>query len=334
MTATLAVIDSTKDAYAAIDAVDLAGNDTVYQQFYFAPHFIFVPPAPFEFGKVLVGSDSCKRITLTNTSTSPLELSDVSLANFSLFTISPTVINRTLAPGDSVQLQLCFAASDTLHSFDSLIVNTGCVSLHYPIVGLGVTPLIFAGDLNFSTVMVGDTECQPLTIRNIGDAPLIIYPNSLLLDTIDFSFPDSNQFPDTILAGSSITIEFCFHPHASGPAQTLITWPTNLTGVYAHQRKDTSLLSGNGTESGVNSTPASIPLALSISPNPTSGSTQISLSGAPSANVEIFDVLGRHVASFRVMGSYEWWTGGLPAGTYIVRAAAQGAVVSKRVVKQ
>ena len=76
------------------------------------------------------------------------------------------------------------------------------------------------------------------------------------------------------------------------------------------------------------------PLALTISPNPTSGSTQISLSGAPSANVEIFDVLGREVTNFHIEGYYEWQTSLLPAGTYIVRASIGGAVVSKRVVKE
>ncbi len=40
------------------------------------------------------------------------------------------------------------------------------------------------------------------------------------------------------------------------------------------------------------SVPAPIAISLSISPNPTSGDVSISIEGAPSADVEIFDVLG------------------------------------------
>jgi hypothetical protein len=75
-------------------------------------------------------------------------------------------------------------------------------------------------------------------------------------------------------------------------------------------------------------------LALSIFPNPASGAATISLTGAPSANVEIFDVLGREVASFSVAGSYEWQMSALPAGAYIVRAEVGGSVLSRRVAKE
>lgn len=77
-----------------------------------------------------------------------------------------------------------------------------------------------------------------------------------------------------------------------------------------------------------------LPLALSISPNPASGSAIISLTGAPSAKVEIFDVLGREVTNFHIEGYYEWQMGALPAGAYIIRASIGGAVVSKRILKR
>jgi hypothetical protein len=75
-------------------------------------------------------------------------------------------------------------------------------------------------------------------------------------------------------------------------------------------------------------------ISLSIFPSPVEDMTTILLSGAPSADVEIFDVLGREVDRFRVDGSYDWETGGLPRGTYIMRIAMDGRVVSKRVTKR
>jgi hypothetical protein len=79
-------------------------------------------------------------------------------------------------------------------------------------------------------------------------------------------------------------------------------------------------------------------ISLSVSPNPTSGDVNIFLSGAPSADVEIFDVLGREVDYFQINGSYEWETGGLPTGTYILRANENGPgnsqPITKRIVKE
>ncbi|MFI5202096.1 MAG: T9SS type A sorting domain-containing protein, partial [Candidatus Kapaibacterium sp.] len=98
----------------------------------------------------------------------------------------------------------------------------------------------------------------------------------------------------------------------------------------AGNRLDTCLsLTNAGVEAAANRA-----FALSVAPNPSSGSVTISLTGAPSANIEIFDVLGRQVANFRVAGSYEWQTGLLPAGAYIVRASIGDAVVSKQMLKR
>jgi hypothetical protein len=60
----------------------------------------------------------------------------------------------------------------------------------------------------------------------------------------------------------------------------------------------------------------------------------IFIEGAPSANVEIFDALGREVDHFQVNGSYDWETDGLSAGTYILRASAGSQLLSKRIIKR
>ena len=99
-------------------------------------------------------------------------------------------------------------------------------------------------------------------------------------------------------------------------------------------------LAGNKTDTCFSFAPSGVAssapehMMLLVSPNPASGTATISLHGAPSANVEIFDVLGREVTNFHIEGYYEWQTGLLPAGAYIVRASVGGAVVSKRMLKQ
>ena len=92
-----------------------------------------------------------------------------------------------------------------------------------------------------------------------------------------------------------------------------------------------------GTTASV-SVPATPTISLSVSPNPTSGDVSIFIEGAPSADVEIFDVLGREVDRFSMNGSYEWETDGLPSGTYIIRANENGPgnsqPITKRIVKE
>jgi hypothetical protein len=86
-------------------------------------------------------------------------------------------------------------------------------------------------------------------------------------------------------------------------------------------------------------TPAQIePILLSIFSSPVENMASILLSGAPSAEVEIFDVLGREVDHFEMNESYEWETSALPSGTYIVRAVVNGSsdvqTITKRIVKE
>jgi Secretion system C-terminal sorting domain len=80
--------------------------------------------------------------------------------------------------------------------------------------------------------------------------------------------------------------------------------------------------------------PQQTPLTISIYPNPASGDVTIFMEGTPSADVEIFDVLGREVDHFQVNGSYDWETSGLPTGTYIIHANENGPGNSQPIVKR
>ncbi|HET6401416.1 MAG TPA: choice-of-anchor D domain-containing protein [Candidatus Kapabacteria bacterium] len=336
MTATLTVNNPAEDAYAAIDAVDLAGNDTVYQYHYSAPKISFSPSASYNFGPVLVDADSCQHVTITNVqSAGAFNAESDSIAGIAkggTFTVTPQTL-RPIPDSSSISLDICFHPADTgMVSIDSLYLISECATFVVPVTGTGVTPLIYATDLDFGEVDSGQTKCLPLTIRNPGKAPLTITSSDFVNDS-NFSVDAGQLFPITIPPGASIHIECCFHPQSWGSFSQLVTFLNLNPTAFQHSIKDTSLLTGKSVKSGIRSSSANLPLSLSISPNPASGAATISL-GAPSAKVEIFDVLGREVASFRVAGSYEWQMGALPAGTYIVRAAAGGMVVSKRVVKE
>jgi hypothetical protein len=83
----------------------------------------------------------------------------------------------------------------------------------------------------------------------------------------------------------------------------------------------------------VNSVP-SVPISISVFPNPTSGDATIQLTGAPDAEVTVLDVLGRTVDQFRLEGSRVWQASSLAPGTYIVRASIGDVIVCRRVNKE
>ncbi len=332
----LTVLDPAKNAYAAVWTTDRAGNDTVYQYTYTAP--ALQPPSGTvrDLGTIIAGTDTCIAFDWSDTLTGAiLTLSNARMigTDTALFGGSPQDFPVSLLPNTIYAEDFCVSATDTVDAFDTLVVTVdGCAEFRYPLRANVVTPLILASDLNFGEVNIGDTLCKPLSIRNPGKAPLVIFASQLLADNTDFSFTE--LLPDTIPPGGSIVLELCFHPVAAGSLQGEIGWRTNLTALYQNSLKDTSLLTGVGGTSGVNQTIGEEPIALSIGPNPASQIATISLMGAPSANVEIFNVLGREVASFRMSGSYAWNMGALAAGTYIVRAEAGGSVLSRRIIRR
>ncbi|MFI5202097.1 MAG: choice-of-anchor D domain-containing protein [Candidatus Kapaibacterium sp.] len=304
----------------------------------YTPPSITFSPSNVILLDTVVGTQECSKVTLDLKSigdVSSAMVLDSILDNSSFFKVSTVPsLPAELKAGDSVIFDVCYTPQDTNLFIDSInVIIAGCIDTAIFFQAQGLTPLIYATDLDFGEVDSGQTKCLALTVRNPGKAPLII-SNAILPDTTDFSFLDANVLPFSLAPGRSIQLIICFHPRKAGAIQTTMRWGTNLEAPFTHSIKDTSLLSGNGFASNVNPLPQSVPFSLSISPNPASGAATISLTGAPSANVEIFDVLGREVANFRVAGNYEWQMGTLPAGTYIVRAGAGGTIVSRRVVKE
>ena len=77
------------------------------------------------------------------------------------------------------------------------------------------------------------------------------------------------------------------------------------------------------------------PLEISVHPNPSAGIFSISLSEpSTNANVEVLDILGHRVDSFRLDRTYDWDAGRLSSGTYIVRVTIGSGTISKRIIKE
>ena len=279
----IVINDPTQNAYAALYVVDRAGNDTVIELHYLAPT-VTVSPKTFDLGRVVVGQQACQTFTIKvlATGASPVDtigvpswmLNDMSNYGNDPTKKSPTFswssstkLPAALKVGDSVVISVCFAPTDTMDigknligatapykaygRFDSLITRIGCGFDTIPVIGKGITPIIDASDHDFGTVPIGSSKCEQVSVKNIGNAPLILDKNWKLHNNPDFTFQDQTKLPDTILPGITKKYTFCFSPVGSGVSNSQQDWGTNIPNEYARQKKDTSLLVGRAVQPGL-----------------------------------------------------------------------------------
>lgn len=310
----LTLIDGSKNAYAAVWTTDRAGNDTVYEYYYTAPKLIETPKSPLAINSVWATTDSCRNIVLRNLADSDLIITSAYLDTVGTFKLSSIPSNVTLHPGDTLTLRICFTPPDTMAYSDTLRILVGCIQSQYTLLGTGVIPQIIADNLDFGNVLVGDTLCMPLTIRNPGKLPLVIDKN-WLLNNPEFSFKDASRLPITILPGKSATLNFCFHPDSTGPMWGRQDWGTNLLDPFKHSIKDTSSLLGFGRQPGlewdrptqsftVECDTQTIRMTLLNSSPPATGSV---------LNVSKVDVEGADSAEFTIVNTQK---GTLPWGLF------------------
>jgi hypothetical protein len=147
---TMSVIDPRTDAYAAIYAVDRAGNDTVYEYRYASPvqKLAIDPSPPYYFDSVKVGGDSCMTITVSDTSSLPLFISNVNLTGYSAYgtlSLQPALTDTLLLPRSSAKFNLCFTPKDSIAAVDlGFQVHLGAcdsvLSMSYSVSGKGFIP--------------------------------------------------------------------------------------------------------------------------------------------------------------------------------------------------
>jgi len=250
---TLQLTDPATEGYAALYAVDRAGNDTVYEFHYYPPQITFTPLPSYDFGEVILDHDSCRTITVANIQAAGDFLADSSIvigtATGGTFTATPQHWSAIHA-GESAPLTICYHPTDTgLASIDTVYLISHCVPYPMVVTGVGITPLIYAPDLDFGSVDSGKTLCKPLVIRNPGEAPLRITSQDLVSDP-DFSIDPATQFPIVIPPHGSATVQFCFHPQHWGTFSKLVTYFNQNPDRFKHSIKDTSLLTGRALPAG------------------------------------------------------------------------------------
>ncbi len=155
--------------------------------------------------------------------------------------------------GDTLAITVCFNPKDTAVHIDTLLFTTACVKAPVTLIGPGGTPLIYATDHNFGSVAVGDSKCDTISVKNVGNLPFTLTNNFLLHNSVDFSIMPSSLalLPKVLNPGDSIVLSFCFSPTAVGAISTTVDYLTDIKAPYTENIKPFTTLSGKSVVLGV-----------------------------------------------------------------------------------
>ena len=246
-----------KDGYAPLLVTDNKGNSKFIELFYKAP-FVTLTPDNQDFGGLLLHQDSCTNFIFKNTSKKGGQNFHVSDAKLKLdngyFKITNTNpgLPVDIAPGDSLVITACFTAKDTNTRRDTILLVTDCFTNPIELQGHGLTPLIWADNHDFGTLLLDSTKCDTVRVKNVGNAPLVL-TTQWVLQTLspNFTFADAAILPKTLQPGQSILLHFCFTAKQLALDSNVQNWGTNLEDPYKHSIKDSSILYGKGVKPGV-----------------------------------------------------------------------------------
>jgi hypothetical protein len=204
-----------------------------------------VSASSLNFGSVTDGTNRTLTLTAKSTGTSPVSLSSDSIAGTG-FSIVSNVVPATLAPGQSVTIQVEFAPKTAGTDTGTLTINSNSTSGSKTLISLAGTGTVAAtpqltlsaASLPFGSVADGSSKTLSLTLSSTGTASVVV--NSASVAGTGFSLV-AGSWPQTLTSGASLTVQVKFAPTtAATDAGSLTIRSTSSSGA-------TSVVSLSGT---------------------------------------------------------------------------------------
>lgn len=205
-----------------------------------------VNPSSVNFGDVRVGNSSTQSITLTNTGTGVVTVSQAIITGVSLSETGLT-LPLTLSAGQSGNFNVAFAPNSvgTLSGSITVVSNASNSPATIALSGTGVNTVVQLSvnpsSLNFGNVVVGGSSTQPVTLSNTGNSVL----NISQINVIGATFSVSGvALPLTLASGETTSFNVRFGPNVSAN----ITGTISVVSTAANSPSTVSL-SGSGIQS-------------------------------------------------------------------------------------
>lgn len=195
-----------------------------------------ISPAGLPFNAEVIGQLSTDVVTMTNTGTSPLDISDISLtgdtANFSIR--GNTCTRNSIEAGESCSVTVGFIPQSERNYAANLVVTDNAINSPRSIrlTGRGTrvaVPVVSPNPLMFGEQEVGTLQQESLAITNRGSQSIQVQSVSMPQNE-DFSLVRESCTGSTLAAGGTCTVTIGFTPEAEGDHATTITIRDTATG--------------------------------------------------------------------------------------------------------
>jgi hypothetical protein len=202
-------------------------------------------PTTVNFGNIAVGKQSSQTVTIANTGTASISVTQATVSN-SQFKLSGMTLPMAMSAGQSgtFTVSVTPAASGTITGNLSVQSDASTapavVNLSANAVSSTSQISLSSSAINFGNVTVNNQSSQTLTVSNTGNADLTI--SSVTISGTGFAFTGITT-PKVISAGQSASILVAYTATTTGAATGTLTINSNNT----NSPKLTVALSGNGT---------------------------------------------------------------------------------------
>lgn len=203
--------------------------------------------ASLSFGSIATGGTASLVEVLTNSGTSPLTISQISISGTG-FSVSGVKLPLRLTVGQSVSLNLVFSAQLAGLAGGSLSIssNASNPSLIIPLSGSGAAPGLLgasSSSLGFGSVAVGSTQSLPVTLTNSGGSGISISQSNV--SGAGFNV-NGASLPLTLSPGQATTFQVGFNPQSGGAVNGSLGFTSNDANSPL-----TVALSGSAATAGV-----------------------------------------------------------------------------------
>ena len=248
------------------------------------------------FGNVLVNGNVTQAVTLANSGTSDLQITQIAVTG-GAFSVSGVAAPVTISAGQAMALQATFApkAAGTATGAITITSNatnpTSTLTLNGSAVAAGYTMSLSPTSLNFGNVAAGSSTTQNLQLSNTGNSSVTLTRVAASGAGISVSGLGATA---ALAPSQSVTLHVTFTPTTAGTTAGSVT-VTNSDGVNA-----VAAVTGTQVQPGLSLTPTSASFGSVATGSTNSQTVQIRNSGTANLTVSQATVTG---AGFSLSGT-------------------------------
>jgi hypothetical protein len=258
-----------------------------------------VSPGSLVFPDVPVGQSKIENITLTNSGTGNVAINPATISGAG-FTVNGLSAPATLAPGNAILVAVKFAPTGpgAVTGAVSIGNNTDNAAAAISLSGVGLQAFVSANasNVSFGKVVVGNTNSQPITLRNSGNATLTF--SQLAASGTGVSLTGLST-STTIAPNSSVTFNAVFAPSSTSAVSGSIKLVTNgvpsplVIGVTG---------TGSAAQAGLTLSPSSLNFSTVAEGSSKTLSSTLTNTGNSNINISSVKVSGAGFSAGGVSG--------------------------------